>query len=90
MLNTIGINIEETFSDVSHSPMCVLRTVAHEVPLEKVTWIELDKETQMEKITDLPKEWYEFWSTSRIRVINTFLKQLKPVNDYLSGELVGV
>ena len=90
MWNTIGTNIEETFSDVVHSPMCVIRTVAHQVPLEKVTWIELDKETQMEKITELPKEWYEFWLTSGIRVISTFSKELKTVNDYLSGEVVVV
>jgi hypothetical protein len=88
IVNTFEANIEETFSDVPHSPTCVFRTVAHNVPLKKVEWVEWVEETQNWKYTDLPKEWYEFWSASGIWGVSTFSKELITFTHYKSGEVV--
>jgi hypothetical protein len=85
-VSTIEANIEETFSDIPRSPTCVFRTVGHNVPLKKVQWVQLIKETRSMKVTDLPKEWWEFWSTSGIWVISTFSKELITFTHYQSGE----
>jgi hypothetical protein len=74
-LNTFDAKIEETFIDTPRSPTCVLRTVDHNVPLDKVQWVEFIEETQTFNVTDIPKEWWEFWSASEIRVTSTFAKE---------------
>ena len=87
-MNTLEANIEEKFTDVPHSPTCVFRTVAHNVPLERVEWVEWVEETQDLKSIDLPKEWYEFWSASGIWGVSTFSKELITFTHYESGEVV--
>ena len=87
-MNTFKANFEETFTDVPNSPTYIFRTVAHTVPLEKVQWVEWVEETQNFKYTDLPKEWYEFWSASGIWGVSTFSKELITFTHYKSGEVV--
>ena len=60
ILNTFEANIEETFSDIPQSSTCVLRTVAHNTPLEKVAWVEWVEDTQELKVTDLPMSFGQF------------------------------
>jgi len=87
-LSTVEANIEEPFSDIPHSPTYVFRTVCHNVPLEKVQWVEWIEETRTLNVTDLPNEWWTFWSTSGIRVLSTFSKELMTFTRYGSGEVI--
>jgi hypothetical protein len=84
-MNTLEANIEEKFSDVAYSSRCVFRTVAHNVPVERVEWVE---ETQDLKFTDLPREWYGFWSVSGIWEVSTFSKELITLTRYEYSEVV--
>ena len=76
-MNTLEADIEpeEKFTDVLRSRTCVFRTVAHNVPLLKVELFERSGAIGEPKYTDLPKEWYEYWSASGIWATSTFSKQ---------------
>lgn len=88
VMNTLETDIEETFSDVSHSPTCVFRTIAHHVSLERVEWVEWVGETLKLRYTEIPKEWYEYWSASGMWAVSTFSKELTTYTHYKSGEIV--
>jgi len=78
METSAGANIEDKFKEALCLPSDVTRTVAHIVPLQRVSWID-----GYSKITtDLPKEWYEFWSASGIRAISTFSNELVTFNGF--------
>jgi hypothetical protein len=85
-MNTFEVDIEEPFIDVPHSPTCVVRTVSHHVPLRNVMWVEWIEGNQ--KVTDLPKEWYEFWSESGMRAVSTFKKEQITFTHHRSGKVV--
>ena len=70
-LNTFDSNIKDTFSDSLHSRSHVTRTVAHHIPLQRAGWIDGNR-----KFTELPLDWFEFWTESEIRAVSTFSKEL--------------
>jgi hypothetical protein len=85
-MNTFDVRMEETFSDVPYSPTRVVRTISHHVPLDKVSWDEwIDGNFEF---TDLPKEWYDFWSESGMRAVSTFSKEKITFTDHVSGKVV--
>jgi hypothetical protein len=87
-VNTFEANIDETFSDVPHSSTYLLRTVAHNIPLQKVQWIEYIEEIDDLKVTDLPMDWYEFWSEWGIKGVSTFSKELVTFTHYKTHDIV--
>jgi hypothetical protein len=87
-VNALEANLKEKFNDNAHSPIYVRRTIAHIVPVEKLQWVGRVEETRSLKVTDLPQEWYEFWSVSGIRGVSTFSKELVTYTHYPSGEVV--
>jgi len=90
IFNAPEANIEAKFSDVSDSPTCVIRTIAHGLPLMRVDslrWVQV-KERRELNYANLPKEWYEFWSASGLWAVSTFSKEFVAFTHYKSGELV--
>jgi len=83
-----NIEQEDKFTDILHSPTCVFRTVAHNVPLLKVELIEWSEDSGEPAYTDLQKEWYEYWSASGIWAISTFSKQFLTRTHTVSRQVV--
>jgi hypothetical protein len=74
-MDTLGwVDIINTYTDVPQYDVYVKRTAAHVVPLQKIMWEEWVEGRW--KSTELPREWYEFWSSSGIRRgVGTFSKK---------------
>lgn len=56
-MNALAVKIKDTFGDSQRSPTHIIREMAHDILLQSVVWID-----EGGKITELPKELYEFWS----------------------------
>ena len=72
--DTCSIDMENTFTDLSHSASNVIRTVAHSIPLRGARWVDVNGRS-----SQLPMEWFEFWA-SGIHVLSTFSRELVVLN----------
>ena len=68
--DTLSERMDDTFTDTFHSPFHLTRTIAHNIPLRRVSWVDAN-----EQYNALPIDWFGFLGPG-ISALSTFSKKL--------------
>jgi hypothetical protein len=68
--DTLSEDIDDPFTDTSHSPCHLTRTIAHCIPLRRASWIDFNKQCNA-----LPIDWFNFLRPG-ISALSIFSKKL--------------